>query len=67
MAVQTQVDALVDRICLLEKALELHLAFLATLPVGWLAHTSGDVGLLNDAYIASRKAGMKIPKKSSKS
>lgn len=24
------------------------------------AHTSGDVGKLNDAYIASRKAGMKV-------
>lgn len=48
---------------LLETALKLHLEFLASLPGGWLAHTSGDVGKLNDAYIASREAGMKIPSK----
>jgi len=37
-------------------ALKLHLAFLKTLPPGWLGKTSGDVGLLNDAYLASEKA-----------
>jgi hypothetical protein len=30
--------------------------FLESLPHGWLAHTSGDVGLLNDFYIAYRAA-----------
>lgn len=38
------------------EALDLHLAFLDSLPKGWLANTSGDVGLLNDAYIATGKA-----------
>lgn len=47
----------------LERALRLHLAFLSSLPIGWLAHTTGDVGLLNDAYLASRDAGMHIPQR----
>ena len=37
-------------------ALGLHLAFLKSLPTGWLGRTSGDVGLLNDAYLASGRA-----------
>lgn len=37
-------------------ALQLHLAFLASLPPGWLGKTSGDVGLLNDAYLAGNAA-----------
>lgn len=41
---------------LLVEALKLHLAFLDSLPEGWLGKTTGDVGLLNDAYIASSKA-----------
>lgn len=48
------------RVKLLEKALRLHLDFLGSLPEGWLAHTCGNVGLLNDAYIASSVAGMAI-------
>lgn len=48
----------VKRHDLLEKALQLHLDFLASLPEGWLSKTTGDVRLLNEAYIASRKAGM---------
>lgn len=55
--------AKVKRHDLLEKALQLHLDFLNSLPEGWLAHTFGDVGLLNDAYIASEKAGMDTRKK----
>lgn len=38
------------------EALDLHLAFLDSLPSGWLGKTTGDVGLLNDAYIASNAA-----------
>lgn len=56
-----------ERVKLLEHALKLHLEFLASLPHGWLAHTSGDVGKLNDAYIASHKAGMEIPRKPKRS
>lgn len=44
----------------LENALQLHLDFLGSLPEGWLGKTCGDIGLLNEAYIASRKLGMKI-------
>lgn len=51
------------KITKLTRALELHLQFLASLPPGWLAHTTGDVGLLNDAYLASRDAGVEIPGK----
>jgi len=29
--------------------------FLNSLPEGWLAHTSADIGKLNDFYLASRK------------
>lgn len=36
-------------------ALQLHLAFLDSLPRGWLAHTVADIGMLNDAYLASTK------------
>lgn len=55
--------AKVKRHDLLEKALRLHLDFLDSLPEGWLSKTVGDVGLLNEAYIASAKAGMKTTKK----
>jgi ubiquinone biosynthesis protein Coq4 len=48
------------RIKQLETALQLHLDFLASLPKGWLGHTTGDIGLLNQAYIQSRKLGMKV-------
>lgn len=41
---------------LLREALELHLAFLKTLNSGWLGKTTGDIGLLNAAYLASTKA-----------
>lgn len=44
----------------LEKTLQLYLDFLGSLPNGWLGRTSGDIGLLNEAYIASRKLGMTI-------
>lgn len=44
----------------LRKALQLHLDFLASLPTGWLGRTCADIGLLNDAYIASRALGMEI-------
>jgi len=50
-----------DRLEKTEKALELHLQFLASLPKGWLGKTCGDVGLLNDAYLASSAAGF-LPK-----
>ena len=49
-----------DRMSKLEKALQLHLDFLSSLPHGWLAQTCGDIGLLNQAYIASRDLGMKL-------
>lgn len=49
-----------DRVKQLEAALQLHLDFLASLPAGWLGKTTGDIGLLNEAYIASRELGMKI-------
>jgi len=32
------------------EALELHIAFLASLNPGWLGKTTGKVGLLNEAY-----------------
>lgn len=38
------------------KAVELHLAFLDSLPLGWLGNTTGDIGLLNEAYLTSRPA-----------
>jgi hypothetical protein len=40
----------------LTKALNLHLAFLKSLPPGWLGKTVADIGLLNSAFIASSKA-----------
>lgn len=40
----------------LSHALQLHVAFLNSLGNGWLGRTSGDVGLLNDAYLATRVA-----------
>lgn len=52
--------ALIERIRKLEAALQLHLNFLDSLPSGWLGKTTGDIGLLNDAYIASRALDMKI-------
>ena len=48
------------RVAQLEHALQLHLDFLASLPPGWLGKTVADIGLLNEAYIASRKLGMRI-------
>lgn len=42
-------------------ALVLFLRFMNTLPQGWLGRTSGDVGLLNEAFLASTAAGVKIP------
>lgn len=47
----------------LENALRLHLAFLDSLPQGWLGRTVADIGLLNEAYIASRAAGIEITPK----
>ena len=38
------------------KALNLHRAFLNSLPKGWLGHTTGDIGLFNDAELLSIKA-----------
>lgn len=38
------------------EAVKLHLAFLKSLPDGWLRHTTADIGLLNDAYCASATA-----------
>ncbi len=35
------------------RALRLHVGFLATLPTGWLGKTVADIGMLNDAYLAS--------------
>lgn len=37
-------------------ALELHIAFLDSLNKGWLGKTTGDVGLLNKAYIKGSEA-----------
>lgn len=44
----------------LRAALQLYLDFLGSLPKGWLSKTNGDIGLLNDAYIASGKLGTRI-------
>lgn len=41
-------------------ALNLHLEFLKSLPPGWLGKTSGDIGLLNDAYLTGNKALAKV-------
>ena len=38
------------------EALELHIAFLDSLNKGWLGKTTGDVGLLNKAYIKGSEA-----------
>ena len=38
------------------EALEYALTFLESLPKGWLAKTSGDVGALNDFYLTAPKA-----------
>jgi hypothetical protein len=48
------------RVAQLEHALQLHLDFLGSLPHGWLGKTVADIGTLNEAYIASRKLGMRI-------
>lgn len=40
----------------LTKALNLHLGFLKSLPQGWLGKTVADIGMLNDAFIASSEA-----------
>jgi hypothetical protein len=37
-------------------SVNLFVKFLASLNPGWLGKTSGDIGLLNDAYIQSAKA-----------
>lgn len=42
------------------EALELHLAFLKSLPHGWLGKTCGDVGALNDAYLKGNAALLKV-------
>jgi len=42
------------------EALRLHLEFLKSLPRGWLGKTSGDVGALNDAYLAGNRALAKV-------
>lgn len=44
----------------LEATLQQFLDFLASLPPGWLGKTTGDRGLLNDAYIAARRLGLKV-------
>ena len=54
------VDACNDYVALLH-ALKLHLAFLNSLPPGWIGHTSGDVGLLNEAYLSSRRLLIRHP------
>lgn len=36
------------------KSVQLAHVFLDSLPKGWLSHTSGDLGALNDFYIVSR-------------
>lgn len=41
-------------------ALRLHLAFLKSLPHGWLGKTCGDIGALNDAYLTGNKALAKV-------
>ena len=38
------------------ESLELFIAFMASLNPGWLGKTTGDIGLLNDAYLLSAKA-----------
>jgi hypothetical protein len=40
----------------LKESCELFVAFLASLNPGWLGKTTGDIGLLNDAYIKSARA-----------
>jgi len=47
-----------DRCKELEKTLTLFLDFLDSLPAGWLGKTTGDIGLLNEAYISARKLGL---------
>jgi hypothetical protein len=42
----------------LRHALQLHIDFLDSLPRGWLGRTVADIGLLNDAYLASRAVGV---------
>lgn len=52
-------EALAKRICNLpdaEAAMKLAWLFLESLPEGWLGHTTGDVGLLNDFLIKARTA-----------
>lgn len=46
------------------KALKMHQDFLSSLPKGWLAKTTGDIGLLNDAYLVGVKAQRKAAGKS---
>ena len=49
---ETEHAALVDY----KEACEKFVEFLNSLPRGWLGKTSGDVGLLNDAYLQESKA-----------
>lgn len=42
------------------KAFELAHAFLDSLPQGWLGNTTGDVGALNDFYVASSKIQARV-------
>lgn len=39
-----------------QRALRLHLKFLASLNPGWLRCVTGNVGVLNEAYLASEEA-----------
>lgn len=49
-----------SRIKQLEANLQQFLGFFDTLPAGWLGKTTGDIGLLNNAYSEARRLGMKI-------
>lgn len=57
-----ELECLYDSNANAKGALLLLLRFLRTLPTGWLGKTSGDVGLLNEAYIQSRQVlGKEFP------
>lgn len=45
------------------KSIKLWLAFMDSLPEGWLAHTTADIGLLNDAYLKSHAVLKEIGEK----
>jgi hypothetical protein len=44
------------------EACELFVQFLGTLPKGWLGKTTGDIGLLNEAYLAQSRARAALAK-----